>query len=319
MTDMVSDEMTATPRMPGSPMPRFDTPLVPRNSISGRALIAVVAIMTFLASLTTGAVLLIGNAASEWQSDVAREVTVQIIPAPGRDLDASVDKAVAAARTFPGIGDVRAYSKEESSKLLEPWLGSGLKLDELPVPRLIVVKIAVGAAPDLPQLRRILAEQVPGATLDDHRGWIDHMRAMAGTAVAAGVGILILVIAATMLSVTFATRGAMATNKPVIEVLHFVGAKNGFIAGRFQRHFLLLGLQGGAIGGGIAALLFVLAGAISGWFAGSAGGEQTAALFGSFSIGITGYVAVLGQVVLIAVVTAMTSRHTVNRTLDMID
>ena len=319
MTDMVSDEMTATPRMPGSPMPRFDTPLVPRNSISGRALIAVVAIMTFLASLTTGAVLLIGNAASEWQSDVAREVTVQIIPAPGRDLDASVDKAVAAARTFPGIGDVRAYSKEESSKLLEPWLGNGLKLDELPIPRLIVVKIAVGAAPDLPQLRRILAEQVPGATLDDHRGWIDRMRAMAGTAVAAGVGILILVIAATMLSVTFATRGAMATNKPVIEVLHFVGAKNGFIAGRFQRHFLLLGLQGGAIGGGIAALLFVLAGAISGWFAGSAGGEQTAALFGSFSIGITGYVAVLGQVVLIAVVTAMTSRHTVNRTLDMID
>ncbi|HEY7999931.1 MAG TPA: ABC transporter permease [Pseudolabrys sp.] len=319
MTDMTSDEMTATPRMPGGPMPRFDTPLVPRNSISGRALIAVVAIMTFLASLTTGAVLLIGNAASEWQSDVAREVTVQIIPAPGRDLDAAVDKAAAAARAFPGIGDVRAYSKEESSKLLEPWLGSGLKLDELPVPRLIVVKIAAGAAPDLPQLRRMLAEQVPGATLDDHRGWIDRMRAMAGTAVAAGVGILILVIAATMLSVTFATRGAMATNKPVIEVLHFVGAKNGFIAGRFQRHFLLLGLQGGAIGGGIAALLFVLAGAISGWFAGSAGGEQTAALFGSFSIGITGYIAVLGQVVLIAVVTAMTSRHTVNRTLDMID
>ncbi len=319
MTDLTGNEMMAPPRMPGGPMPRFDTPLVPRNSISGRALIAVVAIMTFLASLTTGAVLLVGNAASEWQSDVAREVTVQIIPAPGRDLDAAVNKAAAAARAFPGIGDVRAYSKEESSKLLEPWLGSGLKLDELPVPRLIVVKIAAGAAPDIPQLRRMLAEQVPGATLDDHRGWIDRMRAMAGTAVAAGVGILILVIAATMLSVTFATRGAMATNKPVIEVLHFVGAKNGFIAGRFQRHFLLLGLQGGAIGGGTAVLLFALAGAVSGWFAGTAGGEQTAALFGSFSIGAAGYVAVLGQVVLIAVVTAMTSRHTVNRTLDMID
>ncbi len=319
MTDMDGDEMTATPRMPGGAMPRFDTPLVPRNSISGRALIAVVAIMTFLASLTTGAVLLVASAASEWQSDVAREVTVQIIPAPGRDLDAAADKAAVAARAFPGIGDVRAYSKEESSKLLEPWLGSGLKLDELPVPRLIVVKIVAGASPDLSQLRKVLAEQVPGATLDDHRGWIDRMRTMAGSAVAAGVGILILVVAATMLSVTFATRGAMATNKPVIEVLHFVGAKNGFIAGRFQRHFLLLGLQGGAIGGGSAILLFALAGAISGWFAGSAGAEQTTALFGSFSIGIAGYVAVLGQVVLIAVVTAMTSRHTVNRTLDMID
>ncbi|MGH6663941.1 MAG: cell division protein FtsX [Pseudolabrys sp.] len=318
MTDSL-DEMTATPPIVGGALPRVDTPRVPRNSLSGRALIAVVAIMTFLASLTTGAVLLIGSAASEWQSDVAREVTIQIIPAPGRNLDAAVDKAAAAARAFPGIGDVRAYSKEESSKLLEPWLGSGLKLDELPVPRLIVVKMAAGAAPDLSQLRRILVEQVPGATLDDHRGWIDRMRAMARTAVAAGIGILILVIAATMLSVTFATRGAMATNKPVIEVLHFVGAKNGFIAGRFQRHFLLLGLQGGAIGGGIAILLFALASAISGWFAGSAAGEQSAALFGSFSIGITGYVAVLCQIVLIAVVTAVTSRHTVNRTLDMID
>lgn len=311
--------MTAPPRMPGGPLPRFDTPLVPRNSISGRALVAVVAIMTFLASLTTGAVMLVGQAATEWQADVAREVTIQIIPAPGRDLDATVEKASAVARAFPGIGDVQAYSKEQSSKLLEPWLGSGLSLAELPVPRLIVVKIAPGAAPDIPQLQRMLAEQVPGATLDDHRGWIDRMRAMAGTAVAVGVGILLLMIAATMLSVTFATRGAMATNKPVIEVLHFVGAKNGFIAGHFQRHFLMLGLQGGIIGGGGAIVLFAFASAISRWFAGTAGGDQTAALFGSFSIGIAGYSAVIAQVVLIAVVTAVTSRQTVNRTLESID
>jgi cell division transport system permease protein len=319
MTDSSRNEFTAVPRMPSGPLPRFDTPLVPRNSISGRALIAVVAIMTFLASLTTGAVILVSGAASEWQTDVAREVTIQVIPAPGRDLDIIVDKAAAIARAFPGIADVRPYSKEESSKLLEPWLGSSLSLDQLPVPRLIVVKISAVAEPDLSQLRKLLAERAPGAALDDHRGWIDRMRTMAGTAVAAGIGILILMIAATVLSVTFATRGAMATNKTVIEVLHFVGAKNGFIAGHFQRHFLLLGLQGGGIGGGVAILLFALAGGISRWFSGTVGGDQTAAMFGSFSIGIAGYVAVLGHVVLIAAVTAMTSRQTVNRTLEMID
>jgi cell division transport system permease protein len=311
---------TTTQRLAVVQQPRFDTtPLVPRNSISGRALVAVVAIMTFLASLTTGAVILVSAAASEWQSDVSREATIQIIPAPGRDIDAAVDKAASVARAFPGIGDVRPYSKEESSKLLEPWLGAGLKLDELPVPRLIVVKIAPGAAPDLSQLRTMLAEQVPGAMLDDHRGWIDRMRAMSRTAVAVGVTILVLMIAATVLSVTFATRGAMATNKTVIEVLHFVGAKNGFIAGNFQRHFLLLGLQGGAIGGGAAIVLFALAALVSRWFAGTAGGDQTSALFGSFSIGFGGYAAVLVQVLLIAGVTAVTSRRTVNRTLEMID
>src|SRR5476651_1503791 len=205
MSDSNRSDLTAVPRMPGGPMPRFDTPLVPRNSISGRALVAVVAIMTFLASLTTGTVILVSGAASEWQADVAREVTIQVIPAPGRDIDAIVDKAAAVARGFPGVADVRPYSKEESAKLLEPWLGSGLSLDQLPVPRLIVVKTSPDVAPNLPQLRKLLADQVPGATLDDHRGWIDRMRAMAGTAVAAGVFVLILMIAATILSVTFAT------------------------------------------------------------------------------------------------------------------
>jgi cell division transport system permease protein len=319
MSDSNRNEFTAVPRMPGGPMPRFDTPLVPRNSISGPALVAVVAIMTFLASLTTGAVILVTSAASEWQADVAREVTIQVVPAPGRDLDAIVDKAAAVARAFSGVTDVRPYSKEESAKLLEPWLGGGLTLDQLPVPRLIVVKTASDATPDLAQLRKLLTAQAPGAFLDDHRGFIDRMRTMAGTAVAAGVGILILMIAATVLSVAFATRGAMATNKTVIEVLHFVGAKNGFIAGHFQRHFLLLGLQGGAIGGGAAIILFALAGGLSRLFTGTAGGDQTAAMFGSFSIGMSGYVAVLVQVVLIAIVTAWTSRQTVNRTLEMID
>jgi cell division transport system permease protein len=309
-------DLTMQLREPNEPLPRFETALVPRNSISGRALVAVVAIMTFLVSLTTGAAVLVTKAAGEWQSDIAREMTIQIMPAPGRDLDTSVNRAVAIARAISGVIEVRPYSKEESMKLLEPWLGSGISLSELPVPRLIVIKIAADTAPDIGQLRRVLADQVPGAIVDDHRGWIDRMRAMAGTAIAAGVCILILMFAATILSVAFATRGAMATNKAVIEVLHFVGAKNVFIARHFQHHFLVLGLQGGAIGGGAAILLFLAATALSHWFV---GGDQGSVLFGSFSIGLAGYAAVLGQVVLIAVVTAWTSRHTVNSTLETID
>jgi cell division transport system permease protein len=58
------------------------SPIVPRGSISGSALVAVVAIMTFLASITTGTVLLVSASAAEWQSDVASEITVQVRPAP---------------------------------------------------------------------------------------------------------------------------------------------------------------------------------------------------------------------------------------------
>src|ERR1700710_2424259 len=159
------------------------SPIVPRASIAGRALVAVVAIMTFLASITTGAVLLVNASAAEWQSEIASEITIQVRPLAGRDLERDTTAVVQAMRAQAGILEVRPFTKEESAKLLEPWLGSGLALDDLPVPRMIVVKVASGAKPDLAALRKALSEQVPGASIDDHRGWIDQMRAMSSTAV----------------------------------------------------------------------------------------------------------------------------------------
>jgi len=307
-----------TPRMPEA-LPRRRAPIVPGNSIAGRALVAVVAIMTFLASMTTGAVVLVSAAASDWQAEVAREITVQVRPQSGRDLEAEVRKAADIARAAPGVAEVRPYTKEESSRLLEPWLGSGLALDDLPVPRMVVVKLAPGAALDLAALRKTLSDQVAGASIDDHRGWIEQMRSMGRTAVVGGILIVLLVFAATVLSVTFATRGAIATNRPVVEVLHFIGAPDSFIAGHFQRHFLWLGLKGGAIGGGAAILLFAVAELLSRWLLGGASADRVSALFGTFSIGTTGYVAVGIQVIVIAVLIAATSRQTVYRTLQSID
>ena len=191
-------------------------------------------------------------------------------------------KAVEIARATRGIADVRAYSKEESARLVEPWLGAGLALDDLPIPRLIVVKLVPGARPDFAALRKALAAQVAPASLDDHRHWIDRMRTMAGTAIVAGVAVLALVLVVTVLSVTFATRGAMATNRPIVEVLHYVGATDSFISSQFQHHFLILGFKGGAIGGGAAILLFGTVEAANAWLAGTPGGDEVAALFGNF-------------------------------------
>src|ERR1700736_1707116 len=104
------------------------SPIVPRASISGRALVAVVAIMTFLASITTGTVLLVSASAAEWQSEVASEITIQVRPLPGRDIDRDAAAVAGAMRAQPGIVEVRPFTKDQPAKLLEPWLGSGLSL-----------------------------------------------------------------------------------------------------------------------------------------------------------------------------------------------
>src|SRR6476619_2323838 len=295
------------------------SPIVPRASISGRALVAVVAIMTFLASITTGTVLLVSASAAEWQSEVASEITIQVRPQTGRDLDRDTAAAAEAMRTQAGIVEVRPFSKDESAKLLEPWLGSGLSLDDLPVPRVIVARVQPGTVLDLAALRSRVTQVAPAASVDDHRDWIERMRSMTGATVFAGIGILALVIIATIISVSFATRGAMAANRPIVEVLHFVGAGDTYIANRFLRHFRRLGLEGGLIGGGAAMLGFGFSESIAGWFSGTPVGDQFAALLGTFSLRPSGYLALAVQAVAIAAITAWASRRTLFATLDDID
>lgn len=318
-------EMSASPRArppdPGSVLPtaRNVSPIVPRATIAGRALVAVVAIMTFLASITTGAVLLVQAAAAEWQSDVSSEITLQVRPAVGRDLERDVRAVVEATRASPGILDVRPYSDQESGKLLEPWLGTGLSLSDLPVPRIIIARVTPGSAIDLTDLRARLAQVAPSATVDDHRAWVERMRSMTNATVLAGLGILGLMIAATIISVSFATRGAMAANRPIVEVLHFVGAGDRYIASRFMRHFLRLGIEGALIGAGAAMLLFGFAESIGSWFSGTPVGDQFAALLGTFSLRPAAYLVLLAQAVAIAIITAWSSRRTLLVTLAEIE
>ncbi|GAC1340371.1 MAG: ABC transporter permease [Bradyrhizobium sp.] len=295
------------------------SPIVPRASIAGRALVAVVAIMTFLASITTGTVMLVNASAEEWQSEVASEITIQVRPIAGRDLERDSAAVVQAMRAQPGIVEVRPFTKEESARLLEPWLGTGLALDDLPVPRVIVARVQPGTALDLAALRGRVMQAAPNASVDDHRAWIERMRSMTGATLLAGVGILALVIVATVISVSFATRGAMAANRPIVEVLHFVGAGDRYIANRFLRHFLRLGLEGGLIGGGVAMLGFGFSESIAGWFSGTPVGDQFAALLGTFSLRPSGYLALTLQALLIAAITAWASRRTLLATLDEID
>jgi cell division transport system permease protein len=295
---------------------RGEVHIVPRDTIAGSALTAVVAIMTFLAAVTSGGVAMVIASANDWQSEVSREMTIQVRQMANHDIEADIVRAQQIAKAAAGVAEVRVYSKEESTRLLEPYLGTGVSFDDLPVPRMIALKIGRGATIDTASLNKSLA-QIGSASLDDHRAGISRMRGMAKAAIAAGMGVLLLVLAATVLSVAFATRGAMSSNRGIIEVLHFVGAKEAYIASQFQRHFLGLGLKGGLLGGIAAVLSLILIRRISDMFIGT--GEETTALVGRFSMSITGYLVVAAEVGLIAAVTALTSRQVVIHTLRHIE
>ncbi len=293
--------------------------IVPPQAVAGRALTLVVAIMSFLACLTVGAVSVVHDAADAWSNDLVRELTIQIRPIDGVDTLREIDRIIALVQEFPGIGSVRALSDQETQNLLEPWLGEGLQLDALPVPRLIQVDVSDPEQLDLDALRHAIQRDSSGVSLDDHSAWTGQLAAMAGAVVFGGFAILALVLGSMVLSVVFATRAAMAGNKDVVEVLHFVGAEDSFVAREFERHFLVLGLKGGFVGGVVACMVFVLLGLVTQKTTGFAGTEQVSVLFGGVSVSLMGYLGVLTVVVLVAILTAITSRLAVHAHLARMD
>jgi cell division transport system permease protein len=296
-----------------------DTPLVPAASVAGAALSVVIAIMTFLAALTAGFALLLTQASHEWRGQVGMEMTIQVMPRPGRDLDADSRKAVEIAANFPGMREARALSKAQSEDLLTPWLGAGVDLSQLPVPRLIALTRDESKPLDEIGLRTALDAALPNANLDNHGAWLRRLGAMADVTVAGATAVFALVLTAMGLAVGFATRGAMAGAREIIQALHFVGAADSFTAGEFQRHFLRLGLRGGLIGGGAAAVLFFALGALSRHWATSAGGEQAEAMFGSFALGWGGLAAIGALSLGVALLTGLMSRIIVHRSLQRLN
>jgi cell division transport system permease protein len=310
------NEPLVEPLLAVDPESSFKTnaPLIPRDSVAGRALVVVIAIMTFLACLTAGAALLVAHASQAWRSDVLREATIQVKPGAGDDIERLVAKAVAVASRSPEVESARAYSKAESENLLEPWLGAGLDLSQLPVPRIIVLRLR-GQRPDddLASFRSALASAVPQAVLDDHRIWATRLGAMADAVVVLAAALFMLMIVAMSTAIGFATRGAVAANREIVEVLHLVGASNGFIAKEFQGHFRRLGLRGAMIGGLAAIASFAAGSALSFWRAHSPGGDEIAAMFGSFALGPSGYLALVAVCVAVTLLTGLLSREIVIR------
>ncbi|PST18526.1 ABC transporter permease [Mesorhizobium plurifarium] len=294
-------------------------PIVPSANVSGHALMCVIAIMSFLACLTLGGVSMVRATAQSWQSQISREITIQIKPDDNLDMEKALADARDLALTFSGTTGGTIIDRAATARLLEPWLGGGLDLNELPVPRLVVVTIDENNPPDFAAMRTALTETIPQAFLDDHRTWVDRLVAMASTTTMIGTGVLVLVFSAMVLTVVFATRGALSGNRHIVEVLHFVGAEASFVAAEFQKHFLRISLKGAGAGGLLAALSFAMASFWQSRTFSTPETDQATALFGTFSIGYTGYLGIVAIIVVIALLTTLTARLTVMRTIYEID
>lgn len=226
----------------------------------------VIAVMAFLAAIALGASLVANRTAEGWRAGLAGRITVQILPpdkgAPEPTLERETNEALAILRDTAGIVHAAPLSQEETMKLVEPWLGKGALVADLPLPRLIDATVLPGAPVDLPLLRQRLKAAVPDSVLDDHTHWLAQLRSLADTVVWAAYAILALIAVATAATVAFATRAGLQAHHEIVELLHQMGAHAGFIARAFDRPHLVAAFGAATTGAGAAALLFLTAGSL---------------------------------------------------------
>lgn len=236
----------------------LDIPLQRDGSL--RFLPWLIALMVYLAGLALAGTLALDGMLRIWDLSLSATMTVEIpaqaVTAQPAD-DASLTAAMDVLRATPGILGAEPVDRAATAKLVEPWLGTALSPEELALPRLIDLRIAPQDL-DLAALRTKLAAAAPGAIVDDHRSWMDRLVGLGVAIESIAVGILALIGAACVFTVIFTTRAGLAVHREVIDLLHLMGARDGYIAGQFQREALWLGFKGGIMGLVLAVLTLLV-------------------------------------------------------------
>jgi len=214
---------------------------------SSRFLPALTLLMVFLAGLALAAVMGLGRALARWDENLTGTLTVEL-PAPTGPNDKSLDAALAVLRAAPGIKSATPIDSATTMKLIEPWLGTSLSPADLELPRLIDVRLDPAGHADIAALRAKLTTAAPNAILDDHQLWLDRLAHFARSAELTAIAILVLIGGVAVISVSFATRAGLAVHRDTIELLHLMGARDGYVARQFERQALRLALIGGVAG-----------------------------------------------------------------------
>lgn len=283
---------------------RSDLPL--KGDATSRYLPWLIAPMVFLSAVALAATFILNGLIGRWDRDVSGTLTVEVATAPGDAAEATeptrqrVEQVLRILDGTPGIAASHALSQEQLIALMAPWLGTSDVLKDLPLPALIDVTVKEDANLDVDALAQTISKTVPGASLDDHRRWLDRLIGLSRSIEWLAIGIVTLIGMVTIATVYYATRTGMAIHREVIEVLHVIGAPDAYVADQFAHRAFVLGLRGGILG--LMLTLPILGGIAFGAH------KMQGGFLADLSLPLTGIVAVLILPVVAALLAMLTAR-----------
>lgn len=226
-----------------------------------------ISIAVFLFGVTLAGVLSINSMLVTWNNSILGSLTVQVMPINAIDEEqaksqtlAEQEKAVELLRNKIEVEKVTPLTDNQLQKLIQPWLGDGVDIKDLPMPRLIDVKLKKGVEVDFMQWAEELAQTAPQASLDNHKLWLNKLIKFADGLKLLALTVLVLVVLITSGAIFYCTQTSLGLHKYIIEILHLMGAKDTYVAQQYAKRTAWLGFLGGIYGLGLAIpTIFVIA------------------------------------------------------------
>ncbi len=285
---------------------RSDLPL-DKDTLS-RFLPWLIAFMVFLAVMAMAGMLVLNTVAQRWDRGVSGTLTVQIVSAEiAAEDDERLQKVLKILAETPEVDRFETLSDDKLLALLEPWLGTGAGVQGLPLPRLVDVELKPKAKLDVDALSRRMQARVPGVSIDDHSIWLKRLVRLIRTIEGLATLVLVFIALSTIGTVVFTTRTGLAIHRNAIEILHFIGAQDSYIAAQFSGRALALGLKGGVIGLLLAVPTLLGIGALA--------GQMESAMLPDITLGPAHWSALAALPVIVALIAMLTARITVMKTL----
>jgi cell division transport system permease protein len=242
-----------------------------RRAIADRMLPFLVAAMAFLAGLALAGWMGAASLARHWQQGSGSMLTVQV-PNPTEPTvqggNIRMEQVTAALARTPGVISAHTLTDDELAQLLRPWLGEGATRLALPLPGVIAVQVANAGKP-LDGLARRLSEAAPGTLVEDHGVWMQRLAVLARSLQACAGLALLLVAAVAGAVIAVATRAGLAARREAIEIVHGLGATDGYIAARFAGRATVLAAIGGLLGTVLSLPVLLTLGWVAAPFGGS--------------------------------------------------
>lgn len=218
----------------------------------------VIAMMTGLAMLATAAAFILTPAATALSGQIAGRATIQVVQPDALARRADIAELRRMLADEPYVTAVRTLPEAETARLAERWLGEGVSGTDLPLPALIDVDVVRSDASTMARLNSAVRAAVPEARVIPHAEWLGPVAGMMNAIGWIAAIIAALLIGCAAVVAVLAVRAALSAQRPMIDILHLVGATDVQVARLFQRLVARDVVAGAALGAVVALGLSAL-------------------------------------------------------------